>query len=335
VDSFNYSILSRLQRDVRDACDNLPISFDSLHAYLNYRTRLIHALEVLLPIVPFPEDSSGTDILNDIIVEKGISAKLLAIPMRGVFASAIIYRPQSEKPTPAVIVCPGYGQRKQDEELTGIGLSLARQGIAAIIPDYTGTGFASNRPDIHTDVNNHAAAATLLGASDLGLRVEANRALFAYLRTNPMITKIGITGLCQGSIVAWYTMAATEGFSAAALLCGMTTYEAIVCEYMNHEGGWTGISPYLHGVLRYGDAQHIISCFAPAPLLVINNIIDRHWPLSGFQKARVFLEHVYSLWDAPLPKFMLLPCSHAFAEPQNSFITEFFKTNLLSRHSPQ
>lgn len=325
-----YSLLSRLQREVHAACDALPQKFASLPEWKSYRDSIVQTLHIQLPVLPMP-DVHETHVLAR-VEETDETIEILDIPMDGgVFASAILHMPAHiDRPCPAVLVCPGYGQRKQDPELTDICRTLVRRGIIAICADYTGTGNAANRPDHGTDINNHAAAAMLLGKSDLGLRVEINRALLAFLQLRPEVdnARIGITGLCQGSIVSWYTIATTEGFAAAALLCGLTTYEAIACEYMNREGGWSGTSPYLHGLLRYADAQHLVSCFAPRPLLVINNIVDRHWPLSGFGKARALVEHVYGLYDAPAPTFRLLPCAHAFAEPQNSVIADFMASAL-------
>lgn len=330
MEQISYSLLNCLQSEVREACARLPQSFSSLDTYTSYRSELQEALKMLLTVKFIPNMLHGVEILQKVQIEPDIEVTLLAIPQRSAYVSALLYQKASETSSPAVIVCPGYGQRKQDQDVTQMGLAIARRGIAAIIPDYTGTGYASNRPDVHTDINNHAAAASLLGESDLGLRVETNRVLLSYLRGNPSIdsARIGITGLCQGAIVTWYTIALESDISACALLCGMSTYEAVVTEYMSHEGGWTGTSPYLHGVLGYGDAQHIVSCFAPKPLLVINNMVDRHWPLSGYQKSRTFLEHVYALYGSSAAEFMLLPCSHSFDEPQNIYIADFFEKHL-------
>lgn len=326
-----YSVLGFLQREVAAACEALPKRFESPEGWQAYRKELTQALGILLPVFPMP----GKGVFETHIsagMTDGILCEHLAVRTApGLSAAVLLYRPENRENCPAVLVCPGYGQGKQEKDITDICRLLASRGYVTAAADYTATGEAAVRPDFASDINNHDCCARLLGWTDIGMRVMTNRALFAALREHPQTDpgRIGITGLCQGSIVTWFTAAVTEGFKAAALLCGLTTYEAVALEYMNRQGGWGGPSAYLTGLLRYGDIQHVAACFAPNPLLIINNLIDRHWPLSGCGKAYDFLKNIYGLYGAgDRLSLYILDCAHAYAEPANTVIADFFDANL-------
>ena len=146
--------------------------------------------------------------------------------------------------------------------------------------------------------------------------------------------RVGITGLCQGSIVTWYTAAVCETLAAVAPLCGVTTHEAIILEYCNRQGGWSGISPYVWDLAAVADIQHVVACTAPRPLFVQNNLIDIHWPLSGFEQVKAMAEHVYGLHDAAdRCRFHLEHGPHAFAEPMKSNIVSWFQ-DVLAHDQP-
>jgi len=167
-------------------------------------------------------------------------------------------------------------------------------------------------------VNNITALGHLLGINNVGLRVMNNLAALDYLKGRKDVdsARIGITGLCQGAIVTWFAAAVCVDFAAAAPVCGVTTYEAIALEYCGRQGGWTGISPYVFGLLDVADVQHVVSAIAPRPLLVQNNLIDIHWPLSGFHTAKRLTEKVYGLYKASEKcTFRIEDAPHSYAGP--------------------
>lgn len=162
----------------------------------------------------------------------------------------------------------------------------------------------------------------------MGLRVMANLSVPRYLKSLDYVDdeRIGITGICQGSIIVWFTAALSEEFSAIAPLCGTSSYEAETLEYVNRQGGWTGISPFVFNLLKYADVQHLYGCFAPRPLFVQSNIIDTHWPLSGLQKVKTMGENIYSLHGASDKyRFLLEHEPHAFSGTFITNLTQWFK----------
>jgi len=326
--TIKFSTLKYLQRNVSDLCARLPVEFKNRDDWEKYRTGFRGKLKELLPV--YEPRGQRPDY---VILQSDLSSDLVyestAVNFDSDFYISInIYRPKvCENKLPAVLVCPGYGQPKNDGNIADMCMALAKKDIIAVTLDYPGVGEAADRPDVLTNTNNIAAVANLIGVNDVGLRVMSNLAILRYLKTLKYIeqSRIGITGICQGSIVLWYTAALCEDFAAIAPVCGTTTYEAEVLEYTNRQGGWTGITPFVFNMLKYGDVQHLYGCFAPRPLFVQSNIIDRHWPHSGFEKVRLFVQKVYRLYGASdKQKFLFEHEPHAYAGVFINNLTEWF-----------
>ncbi len=340
-----YSETQMLQHMVLEKCARLPRFFETKEQWHNYRKSLVEFLQATLPIWT-PDGSLKADqtsisnLGNDLVVES------VDVPLHGEFRVPVhVYRRRRRQKSseardktnyreppiierrPAILVCPGYAQMKNDGDVIDMCMALARAGFIAVSVEYGGTGERADRPEVTTDINNVTALADLCGVTNVGLRVYTNRAVLTYIAAREGVdeSRIGITGLCQGSIISWYTAAVDERCAAVALLCGATTYEAIALEYVNRQGGWSGTSPYVYNILAKGDIQHIIGCIAPRPLFVQNNLIDKHWPLSGFESVKRFVTHIYDLLDnGDRVRFNLEHGPHAFAEPFLSNIVSWF-----------
>lgn len=328
-----YSALSYLQELVAEQCAKLPQDFCSLESWLEYKS---HTLRNLQSLISF-WNSGSVSGLSHIVSTASLGDDLLLESVdvhfdRGYYIPVHIYTNRSQTcDRPAILVCPGYAQPKNSPDIIEICTKLAEHGFIAAAMEYDGTGERSERPDVQTSINNIAASGYLIGISNVGLRVASNLAVLKYLKGRKDVdsNRIGITGLCQGAIVTWFTAAICDEFSVVAPLCGATTYEAIVLEYMNRQGGWSGISPYVYNMLEFADFQHLAACVAPRPLLVQNNIIDIHWPLSGFQKVKAMAENVYSLYGkSELCEFRVENAPHAYSEPYNTNIVHWFATVL-------
>lgn len=326
-----YSTLRYLQKKLTAQCSLLPAHFSTLQQWESYKAELIRALRVKLPIwdvaIKGPSHTVTTTLLGDNLVLEMIDVFF----EDDFFIPVHLYRQRDMKrQQPAVIVCPGYTQAKNASDIIDVCMALAKAGMMALAMEYD-TGECANRPDPHTDVNNITAVGQMLGITNVGLRVMSNLAALRYLkeRTDVDPGHIGITGLCQGAIVTWFTAAVSQAFAAVAPLCGATTYEAIGLEYCNRQGGWSGISPYVFDLLKVGDVPHVLACVAPRPLWVQNNLIDLHWPLSGFEKVKQFCAQIYQLYNAEdRCRFSLEHAPHAYADPFMSKIVAWFSTML-------
>lgn len=328
----NHSSIKYLQRLVAQKCAALPSEFATRAQWEDFKTMLIPALTRHLPVV------KPTRLRPDAVTARlnlGDHAVLEEVDVcvdDDYFVQIHLYRPvQHPAPLPCVLVCPGYMQEKRAEDIADMCISLTRQGIAAAAVEYSGTGSCAERPDSQTDIDNAAALSIILGRNDIGLRVTHNLAVLRHLKNRPDIdpNRVGITGLCQGSIVLWYTAALCEDFKAIAPLCGTTTLEAEALEYTSRQGGWSGASPFVFDLLSHCDVQHLYGCFAPRPLLVQNNITDRHWPYSGLQKVKDMTEHIYALYGASRnASFRLEHENHAFCGAFINNIARWFAEQL-------
>lgn len=322
-----YSLHSYLQSKVEEQCGMLPLNFDGINKWLDYKKRLREWLEENLPVIRNSHTGNGISTgifeLSDSVILETADIQVdenLLVPVS-------IYRPTILSLSPAVIICPGFATPANTGFYASFAISLAEVGITAAVVEYGGTGLCADRPDCETNVNNIASAAHLLGMNEAGLRVSYNIAVFEFLRKDPGIIadRIGITGLCQGAITAMYTTAAEDGFASFAPLCGVSTYEAEVTDYAGRQGGWTGISPFVFNVLKHGDFMHFLAAFAPKPLLAQNNITDIHWPLQGFAKTQKFVKHIYDLYGAENEcSFRLSHSPHSYEENNATDLVEFF-----------
>ncbi|MFO7611775.1 MAG: hypothetical protein R6W99_04725 [Clostridia bacterium] len=322
-----YSLHRYLQSKVEEQCGSLPLHFNGINEWLDYKIRLREWLEENLPVIRNSHTGSGVSTgifaISDSVSLETADVQVdenLAVPVS-------MYRPSAPAPSPAVMICPGFATPANTGFYVSFAISLAEAGITAVVMEYGGTGLCADRPDCETDINNIASAAHLLGMNEAGFRVSYNIAVFEFLRKNPAIIadRIGITGLCQGAITAMYTTAAEDGFASFAPLCGVSTYEAEVADYAGRQGGWTGISPFVFNVLNHGDFMHFLAAFAPKPILAQNNITDIHWPLQGFEKTQKFVRNIYDLYGAGDNCIFLLSHSpHSYEGDNATGLVDFF-----------
>ena len=332
-----YSKLRYLQNRVTQCVRALPESFAELSDWESYRTQLLGFLRERLPVWELGGERFGRVVTS---APLGSDLVLESVDVHfedGFFVPVQVYRlADASAPSGAVLVCPGYGQRKNDAGVADIGMALARSGLVAVTVEYGGTGECADRPDLDTNVNNICAAGELVGITNVGLRVMTNIAVLEYLKTRREVDaqRIGITGLCQGSMSAFVSAAVCEELRAVAPLCGATNYEAIINEYCNRQGGWSGISMYVFDMLKVADLQHVFALIAPRPLLVQNDIIDLHWPASGFEKVKNLAANVYDLYGAgDKCAFKYEHGPHLFAEPYITNIVAWMSEHLREHAS--
>ena len=323
-----YSASKYLQKKITAMCSNHSYSFESIEEWKKFKISLRNTLKDILPVF---ETGDPRESLLTTVIDLGEDLVLEAIDVHfdeQFHIPVHLYRQKGrEASRPAVLVCPGFTHRKNDPCYVDMCIALAKTGISAVSVEYDAAGERAERPDGITDINNVTALANLIGINNVGLRVMTNLAVLNYLKTREdvQVEKIGITGLCQGSVITWFSAAVCDDFSAVAPLCGATTYEAIALEYVNRQGGWTGISSYVFNILKYGDIPHVLACVAPRSLFVQNNIIDKHFPYSGFEKVRKLVTHIYDLYNAAESStFLVEHGPHAYAEPFISNIAGWF-----------
>ncbi len=213
---------------------------------------------------------------------------------------AMVVRPaEPEGRRPAVVVVHGWGQNRFS--ILPYRIVLARAGYVTMQID---NPFAGEHQTRAADANEYQYAslplATCLGWSMMGMGVWDIRRAADYLQTRGDVDpdRIAVSGLCWGAMQTWVAAALDERFKVVIPVCGTSTYEALVLEYATY-ARHTCLGTYIPGILRHGDFQDIAACCAPRPVLVMNNVNDDWFPISGFTKLTAEMRAVYRAFGAP------------------------------------
>jgi len=226
---------------------------------------------------------------------------------------------------PGAVLTPGWFQSKNDPTFLKLGATLAAEGFVAICMDRI-EGLGSN-PNF---INGFSLAfgSCLEGLS--GARIV--RAL-DYLVTREDVDeeRIGIAGLCSGSITMWSGVPIEPRFKAIVHVSGTTNEESWSMDF-NYAGDMETAFP---GILKHGDIQHIYASYAPKPFLFLTNRTDNWWPQPGLRKCVEVTSHVYELYNAADRfDYRLFNATHTVDEPFHSWIVYWLKKWLKPGSNP-
>ena len=172
---------------------------------------------------------------------------------------------------------------------------MAQAGYVVIATDGRSCGERKAGLSSDEDQLNALPTALAVGKTYLGMAVWDHIRTIDYLETREDVDpkRIGVIGVCWGSMQAWIAAAVESRFRVAVPVCGTSTYEAIIGEYCSFSRH-TALGTYLPHILLHGDFQDIGACIAPRPVLVLSNSNDAHFPVSGYKKVVAELEQVYA-----------------------------------------
>ncbi len=213
---------------------------------------------------------------------------------------AFLVRPAEQSgPLPGVVVVHGWGESKLN--MLAYRKSLARAGYVSIVVDNPMAGEHQTRI-IDTNEYQFAAmpAALALGWNMMGMGVWDIRKAADYLQTREEVDpeRLAVSGLCWGAMQTWVAGALDERFKAVIPVCGTSTYEALLLEYTTYTRH-TCMGVYIPGIVRHGDFQDIAACCAPRAVLVMSNVNDNWFPVSGFGKVCAEMRTVYEALGVP------------------------------------
>lgn len=132
-----------------------------------------------------------------------------------------------------------------------------------------------------------------------------------FLASMPEVdaSRIGCVGCSMGAYRAWMLSALSSHIKAGAAICWMvTTDEQMSFKYKRTENG--GFANCFPGLRRWIDYPHIASIACPKPMLFINGLQDKLFPVAGVEKAFKTMHHTWQsqgaddcleteLWDMP------------------------------------
>lgn len=212
---------------------------------------------------------------------------------------ALVYKSKETIPgrKPAVIIAHGYPQKK--EHFPTFKAMMAKAGYIVICHDVISHGERRIVADTASDVQNAIGYSLALGKPLLGMCVWDIMRTVDYLQSRDDVdpNRIGLIGLCMGGQQTWFAGALDERLKACVVVCGTSTYEAMVMEmalYHTH-----CLFTYVPNILRFGDVQDVLALIAPRPLLIMNNYNDTWFPVSGYKKVCRELERVYRALGVP------------------------------------
>ena len=151
-----------------------------------------------------------------------------------------------------------------------------------------------------------------------------------YLASMPEVDarRIGCTGWSMGAYRAWMLSALSDRIKVGTAVCWMvTTDEQMGFKYSRTENG--GFANCYPGLRRWLDYPHIASIACPKPMLFINGLQDKLFPVSGVKKAFKTMHDTWKsqyadekleteLWDMP----------HSCGKKAQRRVLEFFKKHL-------
>ena len=211
----------------------------------------------------------------------------------------LVYKPKegTRAGRPAIIIAHGYPQRKED--FPGFKALMTKAGYVVVSFDVLSHGERRIVADTASDTFNAIGYALALGKPFFGMCVWDIMRIVDYLQRRDDVdpNRIGIIGLCMGGQQVWYSGALEERLKACVVVCGTSTYEAMVMEMAPYHSHC--LFTYVPNILRHGDVQDVLALIAPRPLLIMNNYSDTWFPVSGYKKVCRELETVYQAFGVP------------------------------------
>jgi hypothetical protein len=299
----DYSILSMLQRRMAAAMaarEPFPAEEGALRRRLaQTRESLRQCLGTMPDAVVSPEVRVEAEVLlPDVDV---IQERIVYRTEEDVWVPAHVYRPAyplSER-LPGVLLIQGWDLDKHS--LPEFKLKLAASGFVVLFPDNRFSGERRRGPDGQAEQSNLLPVAGMFGLTFMGMNTWDNQRALDVLVARPDVRadRLGAVGLCWGGMQTWLLAALDDRVRVACPVCAVSTYEALVQEFIGCTSGHSCYGAYLWDWARYGDIQDIIACIAPRPLLIQNNVNDTWFPLSGYHRVVQEVSQVYQTLGAP------------------------------------
>jgi len=298
----DYSILSMLQRRMSEAVarrEPFPDDMKALRKRLaSIRRALCDCLgtqpdKVVSPDVRIEAEFllAGTDAVQERIVYR---------TEEDVWVPAHLYRPARPrtKKLPGVLLVQGWDFDKHS--FPQFKVKLAEAGYVVLFPDNRFSGERRRTQNGAAEQSNFLPVSALFGLTFMGMNTWDNQRALDVLQARPDVKgdSLGVVGLCWGGMQAYTLAAIDERVKAVAPVCAVSTYEALVQEYIACTVGHSCFGTYIWNWAKYGDTQDIIACVAPRPLLIQNNVNDTWFPISGYHRVVQEVSKVYRAMGA-------------------------------------
>ena len=265
------------------------------------RPAIRHRLLWMLGLEPMPAKTAVNAEITGALEKPGYRVeKLVFQSLPGLHVTGNFYLPANRAgPAPCVVYLNGHWP-SLDGAKTGYQdryLWYPANGLALLVLDPLGFG---EIPGVHPGTNRLNQWHWLsLGYTPAGVEVwNAMRAL-DWLGTRPDIapTRIGVTGISGGGVMAQFLAALDERVAVAAPSCSTYTIGAQAS---------MGLVPqqcdctFYPNVFRM-DFPEVLALIAPRPLLILGGRKDPIFPPAGFREAFRRAKRIYDLFAEPGP----------------------------------
>ncbi|MBA2117228.1 alpha/beta hydrolase family protein [Bremerella alba] len=243
--------------------------------------------------------------------EKFTRHKIYVHTERNYWAPVYYFVPHELKEkTPAIVCLHGHSgidpyirlnetpaqKKKTDEHALDYAVYMAEHGYitAAIVvrgwnetvgrQDY---GIKSPARSCHETTMN----AFLMGMTPQGIRCWDAMRVIDFLETQDEVDadRIGVCGLSGGGTLTMYLPILDNRVKLAMIAGAFSEYRTSI--YAIHHC----ICNTLPGIMREGEMADVVALYAPRPVLLINGIDDRIFPIDGARKEYARLKKVYAV----------------------------------------
>ena len=289
---------------------------------------------------PFPEKTPLNSRVFRKIQRDGYSIENVIYESRpSHHVTANLYIPaEIDDPVPGVLIPCGHSSNgKAAEAYQSIAISLAKQGMVALLYDPIGQG---ERHQVLDENGKPAASGTsehtligvgglLVGTGTQNYRIWDGIRSIDYLISRPEVdgTRIGCTGNSGGGTLTAYLMAFDERIKAAAPSCYLTTLERLF-----HTIGPQDAEQNFPGQVALGlDHADFIHLRAPKPTLMCvatQDFFDNDGAWTTFREAK----QLYSLLGHS-ERFDIIDFNdkHGFNKPRRTAAMRFMRRWLLNK----
>lgn len=223
-----------------------------------------------------------------------------------------------------------WAERCYDKQY--VGDYLASNGYVVLSVDALFWGERGRKEGLRYDSQQALAANFLQMGTSWGAQIAWDDIRSAeFLAELPMVDKdkVGTMGFSMGAHRAWMTSAATDVVKAGAAVCWMNTTDSLMTLTNNQNKGGSAYSMIIPGIRNQMDYPHVASIACPKPMLFINGLRDKLFPVEGVKSAFATMDEVWKSQSAEqklVTKFYDLP--HFCSKEIQADILEFFNKNL-------
>ncbi len=294
----NLSILPMLQRRMSEAMAKrapFPADPDALQSRLaDTRENLLRCLGTMPDGIVSPDCRVEASLLLD--GTGVIQERIVYRTEEDVWVPAHVYRPvdAGDRKLPGVLLIQGWDLDKHS--MPEFKVRLAQAGYVVLFPDNRFSGERKRAGTGTEEQANLLPVAGLFGLTFMGMNTWDNMRALDVLASRDDVAgdRLGVIGLCWGGMQSWTLAALDERVKVACPVCGTSTFEALVHEFISWTHGHTCFGTYIWEWAQHGDVQDIIACIAPRPLLIQNNMNDTWFPIAGFHKVVEEVGQVYA-----------------------------------------